>query len=158
MDRSTKQAETALAFAKRLNERGLDFEEWCANFLEAHGYAVRFVRQHEIWASDLVVEPEIPIEVNGSTRRNLSGGKQGYGFLLHKANRSRPIHEPVVALVCHDPTLNLAYYFFVPTGRLRDRHYLEFRHPEPSQAAGDLLEFYQSFGALDTLGAVCTKD
>jgi hypothetical protein len=124
----------SLQFAKHLNERGLDFEEYCAEFLRERGYTVRFEREHEIWDADLVVEPGIEIDVKGSHLRKLKDGKLGYGFLLHKVNRSRPIHEPVVALVCYDQAHHWGYYFFVPTAQLRGRHYIEFLNPDPRRA------------------------
>lgn len=157
-------SEGALPLAKRLNERGLDFEEWCAKFLEAHGYAVRFRRDHEIWDPDLVVAPNIPIEVKGSSLRKLAHGKLGYGFVLHKANRSRPIHEPVVAFVCHDQHKHLAHYLFVPADLVRERHYIEFKNPDPrislhrQRSLYGLAPFYQSFTALEQLGAQRTKE
>lgn len=147
----------SLQFAKHLNERGLDFEEYCADFLRERGYTVRFEREHEIWDADLVVEPGIEIDVKGSHLRKLKRGKLGYGFLLYKANRSRPIHEPVVALVCYDLANNWGYYFFVPTAQLRGRHYIEFLNPDPRCASNktgiELKPFYQSFKTLEALGA-----
>jgi hypothetical protein len=81
----------SLQFAKHLNERGLDFEEYCADFLRERGYTVRFEREHEIWDADLVVEPGIEIDVKGSHLRKLKTRQTGL-WVSFVQSQSQPSH------------------------------------------------------------------
>ncbi len=144
---------TSVRFAKHLNERGLEYEEMAVRFLRENGYSVRFDKAHEVWDVDLTVEPNISVEVKGSRRRKLRHGKEGYGFLLHKAGHSKPIHEPVTMLICYDQTAELVYPFVVPTRLLDGRSYIEFRNSVPHEAAGKWTGYYNALRVLDELGA-----
>lgn len=144
-------------FYKYLNERGLDYEEACANFLQDHGFDVTFDREHSLFEPDITIAPGIEIDVKGSRLRKLNHGKLGYGFLLHKVGHSGAIHEPIVALVCYDHKRDFYHFFFVPTAKLRNRHYLAFRDRNPLARAKELGRYYQSFEALAALGAVQTE-
>lgn len=145
--------ESALAFAQRLNSRGLPYEQAGAEWLNAQGYVVEFNIDHNYLENDLTLAPDIAVEVKGSTLRKLTHGKYGYGFLLHKANRSKRIHEPVTLLDCYDQANRIHYFFIVPTPLLQNRNYLEFRDPIPHQWASPFAEYYKATHVLDALGA-----
>lgn len=103
-----------IAFAKHLNERGLEYEKLAADLLRGQGFAVEFDPEHELWSPDLLVEG-MPVEVKGSRLRRLTSNKMGYGFLLFKAGQSRRIKEKVTVLICYDAQNETVYPFIVPS-------------------------------------------
>lgn len=144
---------SALHFRKTFNAGGLAGEQETADLLARAGFVVFFARSHEWQQPDLILYPNVEIEVKSSTLRLINRFKQGYQFNLYRTGRKRRIHEPVTALLCQQVPAVLA---LIPSDLILNHSAISIPAPRGDARlySGKWSHFYNRFDVLTRAGAV----
>lgn len=103
-----------LQYIKRQHiEFSMDGEEHMAHLLADRGFLVYFSREHPYHGYDLMVYPNVTVEVKTSSFRKVNQNLSGYQFNLFKQAHSRRIAEDIVVLLCQR-TCSEAIPFIIP--------------------------------------------
>jgi|SRR5581483_11150772 len=130
---------------------GRDGELRAAELLAAAGFIVFFDPNHEYHDTDLCVAPGIEVEVKTSVLRRVNAKSMGYQFCLYRVGHSKPIHEPVVILLCETPTVPVP--FIIPSEIIAQHHSISISCTDPYRYNNRWSYFRNRFDFLVKAGA-----
>lgn len=99
---------------RQQQEFSRDGEELAAKILSDYGFRVFFNREHPYHGYDLMVYPNVAIEVKSSAGRMVNDKAQGFQFNLYRVGHSKRITEPITMLLCVS-TYDNVVPFIIPT-------------------------------------------
>lgn len=137
-------------------EFSLDGEAMAAQMLADKGFLVYFSREHPYHGYDLMVYPNVAVEVKTSSLRTVNQKAKGYQFNLFRVGHSKRIHEPIVMLLCLKSYEDVVP-FIIPTEIVQHKNSLVIPTPDPLMYAKKWWLYRNAFDRIAQAGGVKFK-